>query len=76
MNACGEPFTVTVGTLYERSKVPLHKWLAVTHLMVASKKGMSALQISCMLGLPYKKARILCHHIRESLKGRCQVNSA
>ena len=42
-NACREPFTVTVGTLYERTKVPLHKWLAVTHLMMASKKGMSAL---------------------------------
>ena len=37
-NACREPFTVTVGTLYERSKVPLHKWLAVTHLMMASEE--------------------------------------
>jgi transposase-like protein len=67
-NACREPFTVTVGTLYERSKVPLHKWLLVTHLMMASKKGMSALQISRMVGLPYKTTWFLCHRIRESLR--------
>ena len=67
-NACREPFTVTVGTLYERSKVPLNKWLAVTHLMMASKKGMSALQISRMIGLPYKTAWFLCHRIRELLR--------
>ena len=66
-NACRQPFTVTVGTLYERSKVPLNKWLMVTHLMMASKKGMSALQISRMIGLPYKTTWFLCHRIRESL---------
>ena len=37
-NGCREPFTVTVGTLYERSKIPLHKWLAATHLMMASEE--------------------------------------
>ena len=67
-NACHEPFTVTVGTLYERSHIPLHKWLAVTHLMMASKKGMSAAQISRMLGFPYKTAWFMCHRIRESLR--------
>jgi transposase-like protein len=67
-NSCREPFTVTVGTLYERSHVPLNKWLAVTHLMMASKKGMSALQISRMIGLSYKTTWFLCHRIRESLR--------
>src|SRR3984885_3344661 len=67
-NACREPFTVTVNTLYERSHVPLHKWLAATHLMMASKKGMSALQISRMIGVTYKTAWFLCHRIRESLR--------
>lgn len=67
-NACREPFSVTVGTLYERSHVPLHKWLATTHLMMASKKGMSALQISRMIGVTYKTAWFLCHRIRESLR--------
>ena len=66
-NACREPFTVTVGTLYERSKVPLHKWLAITHLMMASKKGMSALQISRMIGMSYKTTWFVCHRIRMSL---------
>ena len=67
-NACRAPFTVTVGTLYERSKVPLHKWLAATHFMMASKKGMSALQIGRMLGLSKKTAWFVCHRIRESLR--------
>jgi len=67
-NSCREPFTVTVGTLYERSKVPLNKWLAATHLMMASKKGISALQVGRMLGLSKKTAWFLCHRIRESLR--------
>ena len=67
-NACQEPFTVTVGTLYERSHIPLHKWLAATHLMMASKKGMSAMQVHRMLGISYKSAWFMCHRIRESLR--------
>jgi len=67
-NACREPFTVMVGTLYERSKIPLHKWLHATHLMMASKKGMSALQVGRMLGLSKKTAWFVCHRIRESLR--------
>lgn len=67
-NACREPFTVTVGTLYERSKIPLNKWLAATYLMMASKKGMSALQVGRMLGFSPKTAWFVCHRIRESLR--------
>jgi len=67
-NACRQPFTVTVGTIYERSKISLNKWLAATHLMMASKKGMSALQIDRMLGLSKKTAWFVCHRIRESLR--------
>ena len=67
-NECHKPFTVTVGTLYERSHVPLHKWLAATHLMMASKKGISAMQVHRMLGISYKTAWFLCHRIRESLR--------
>lgn len=68
-NACREPFTVTVGTLYERSHIPLHKWLVATHLMMASKKGISALQVGRMLGISKKSSWFLCHRIRESLRG-------
>jgi transposase-like protein len=67
-NACREPFTVTMNTLYERSHIPLHKWLAATHLLMASKKGMSALQISRMLGISYKSTWFMCQRIRESLR--------
>ncbi len=67
--ACRKQFSVTVGTLYERSHVPLNKWLGATYLMMASKKGMSALQISRMIGVTYKTAWFMCHRIRESLRG-------
>ena len=65
---CRLPFSVTVGTLYERSKIPLHKWLAATHLLMASKKGMSALEIGRLLGFSKKTAWFVCHRIRESLR--------
>jgi transposase-like protein len=67
-NACRKQFTVTVGTIYERSHIPLNKWLAATQLMMSSKKGMSALQIGRLLGLPQKTSWFLCHRIRESLR--------
>jgi transposase-like protein len=65
---CREKFTVRVGTLYERSHIPLHKWLMATHLIVSSKKGMSAKQIERMLGITYKSAWFMCHRIREAMK--------
>lgn len=49
---CREPFTVTVGTVFERSHIPLNVWLKATHLLCASKKGMSSLQLKRMLGGP------------------------
>ena len=64
---CRDKFTVRVGTLYGRSHIPLHKWLFATHLIVSSKKGMSALQLSRMLGLSYKSAWFMCHRIREGM---------
>ncbi len=64
---CREQFTVTVGTVFERSKVPLHKWVLATHLLCASKKGMSAKQIERMLGVTYKTAWFMCHRIREAM---------
>jgi len=66
-NECDKPFTVTVGTVMEDSKIPLNKWVLAFHLMAASKKGMSALQISRMLGVSYKSAWFLCHRIREAM---------
>jgi transposase-like protein len=64
---CQDKFTVRVGTLYERSHIPLHKWLLATHLVTSSKKGMSSLQISRMLGITYKSAWFMVHRIREGM---------
>ena len=67
-NKCREQFTVTVGTIFERSKIPLNKWLLCNHLLCAGKKGMSAHQIHRMLGVTYKTAWFMCHRIREAMK--------
>ena len=64
---CRDKFTVRTGTVMERSHVPLHKWLLATHLMAASKKGMSAKQMERMLAVTYKTAWFLCHRIREAM---------
>lgn len=66
-NACRNQFSVTVGTIFERSKIPLQKWVLATHLMAASKKGMSAKQIERMLGVTYKSAWFMMHRIREAM---------
>ena len=65
---CRRKFTVRVGTLYERSHVPLHKWLLATHLMCASKKGISAHQLHRMLGVTYKTAWFMAYRIREGMR--------
>lgn len=65
---CDQQFTVTVGTVMERSHVPLNKWLLAIYLMSASKKGMSAHQMHRMIGITYKTAWFLCHRIREAMR--------
>lgn len=64
---CREQFTVTVGTVFERSKVPMHKWVLATHLICSSKKGMSAHQLHRTLGVTYKTAWFMAHRIREAM---------
>lgn len=70
--ACGDcrsQFTVTVGTVFERSKVPLHKWVLANHLMCASKKGISSHQLHRLLGVTYKTAWFMSHRLREAMNG-------
>jgi transposase-like protein len=62
---CRKPFTVTVGTVMERSKIPLCKWILAAQLMASSKKGMSALQLQRMIGTTYETAWFLFHRLRE-----------
>jgi transposase-like protein len=65
---CRKQFTVTVGTVFERSKVPLNKWLLATFLMASSKKGMSAHQLHRTIGVTYKTAWFMFHRIREAMR--------
>src|SRR5688572_12250944 len=61
---CRKPFSVTVGTVFERSHIPLNKWVLAVHLLSASKKGMSAHQLHRMLDVDYKTAWFMAHRIR------------
>ncbi len=67
-NDCKGQFTVTVGTVFERSKIPLTKWWLATYLLGSSKKGMSSHQLHRMLGVTYKTAWFMTHRIREAMR--------
>jgi len=65
---CLEPFTVTVGTVFERSKISLNKWVLAAHLMASSKKGFSAHQMHRTLGVTYKTAWFMEQRLREAMR--------
>ena len=69
-NDCRKQFTVTVGTLFERSHIPLSKWLLAAFLLCSSKKGISSHQLHRMLGITYKSAWFMTHRLREAMKER------
>lgn len=69
-NDCLEQFTVTVGSIFESSHIPLQKWILAFHLLCSSKKGMSSLQLQRELGLgSYRTALFMTHRIREAMEG-------
>jgi transposase-like protein len=65
-NQCKEDFTVRTGTIFERSHVPLHKWLYAMYLLVTARKGISSLQLSKEIGITQKSAWFLLHRLREA----------
>lgn len=65
---CGYHFSVTAGTIFHDSHLPLRKWFIAIYLISESKKGVSALQLKRNLGVAYKTAWYLCHRIREAVK--------
>ena len=67
-NACRAQFTVTVKTVFERSKIPLSKWLAALFLLTASKKGVSTHQVHRSLGVSYKSSWFMMHRLREAMR--------
>jgi transposase-like protein len=68
-NRCKEDFTVRTGTIFERSKVPLHKWLYAMYLLVTARKGISSLQLSKQIGITQKSAWFVLHRLREAVGG-------
>ena len=65
-NACSEDFTVRTGTIFERSHVPLHKWLYAMYLLVTARKGISSIQLSKEIGITQKSAWFVLHRLREA----------
>jgi transposase-like protein len=66
---CKDKFTVTIGTVFEDSKIPLRKWLIAWYLLCSSKKGISSLQLQRLLELgSYRSALFMAHRIRHALK--------
>ncbi len=65
---CRKQFTAKVGTVFEHARLPLYKMLQAVHLMVSSKKGISAHQLSRVLEVQYKSAWFLAHRIREAMR--------
>jgi len=66
-NACHKPFSVTVGTIYEGSKIPLNTWLYASHQLCNAKKAISGPALARMLGVSYKTAWFMAHRIREAM---------
>lgn len=66
-NACKFDFTVRTGTVFERSHVPLHKWLYAMYLLVTARKGISSLQLSKEIGITQKSAWFVLHRLREAV---------
>lgn len=65
-NQCKEDFTVRTGTIFERSHVPLHKWIYAMYLLVTVRKGISSMQLSKEIGVTQKSAWFMLHRLREA----------
>jgi transposase-like protein len=65
---CRSQFTVTIGTVFAETHIPLNKWLYGIHLMCSSKKGVSALQLSRTLEITYKSAWFMAHRVRKAME--------
>lgn len=68
-NQCQEDFTVRTGTIFERSHIPLHKWVYAMYLVVTARKGISSLQLSKEIGITQKSAWFMLHRLREACGG-------
>lgn len=69
-NACQLDFTIRTGTIFERSHVPLHKWLYAMYLLVTARKGISSMQLAKEIGITQKSAWFVLHRLREACSGK------
>src|SRR3990172_6319160 len=69
-NACKVEFTIRTATIFERSHIPLHKWLYAMYLLVTARKGISSMQLAKEIGVTQKSAWFLLHRLREACGGR------
>lgn len=67
-NGCGKKFSVTVGTVFENTKIPLRVWFAAIYLATSHKKGISSVQLAKDVGVTQKTAWFVLHRIREMFK--------
>src|ERR1700680_4214742 len=69
-NQCKEDFTVRTGTIFERSHIPLHKWVYAIYLLVTARKGISSMQLAKEIGITQKSAWFVLHRLREACGGK------
>lgn len=74
-NPCSQDFTVRTGTIFERSHIPLHKWVYAMYLLVTARKGISSLQLSKEIGITQKSAWFVLHRLREACGDKLTVLS-
>ena len=72
-NACDERFTVRTGTIFERSHIPLHKWVYAMYLLVTARKGISSMQLSKEIGITQKSAWFMLQRLREACGNQLHV---
>jgi transposase-like protein len=70
-NKCKLDFTIRTGTIFERSHVPLHKWVYAMYLMVTARKGISSMQLAKEIGVTQKSAWFMLQRLREACAGKC-----
>ena len=72
-NKCREDFTVRTGTVFERSHVPLHKWIYAMYLLVTARKGISSMQLAKEIGITQKSAWFVLHRLREACGSKLEM---
>ena len=72
-NQCAEDFTIRTGTIFERSHVPLHKWLYAMYLLVTARKGISSMQLAKEIGITQKSAWFVLHRLREACGSKLET---